>query len=101
MSSEDIVVLRPGDNHTRGFDFTTRLPTGRTLASGVLTCVDTLDDSEQNALLDSTTASISSSIAGYQFDATSAKVGHDYLVKLIATLDNGETLDARVLIVVR
>lgn len=87
-----VLLKEPGENFVVGFDFSARLPTGRSLDSGTVAAVNLSDDSDASAtVLASTTATISDMQALVRVQSGTAWVS--YAVTFTVTLDDASVLE--------
>lgn len=91
---------QPAEQHEVTVEFSGKLPTGRSLASGTVSAVEvTSGASMSSTVLCSTTLTISGTQATATVKAGTALL--DYEIRFLVTLDNGDILQEDVVMRVR
>lgn len=89
FTSEDIPQhpIQPGEAYAIGFDYAGKLPTGAGIASATVTALDASDGSNEDGILDSTTATVSGTKVTAGLDGSQTD-GVNYNIIFTVTLDN-------------
>ena len=101
MSDLDVFYMRkqPAERRTRTIDFSAKIPTAATITTATLALVDAETNELLNAMLASTTGTISGGTVS--FAMLGGEDGGQYKITATATLSTGDILTADVMLSVR
>jgi len=85
------VLKQPSESYAIGIEFAGKLPAGATLASGTVSAIRLDTEATDNAVLASTTATISGTQALVKVQAGTA--GITYKITFVVTLSNTDILE--------